>query len=1628
MTKISQVGIAPQQEIKSEHILRILRALSGEVPNTTIDISGSLSSSLIETNGLYINSTIPSPYKGKISIQSLDDNYDYILPRKSGTFAMLSDIGTGGSGSGKTEIPDYSGSFTYSMGDIVTHNGGIFRSEFDFNLDNEPIRSSNTSSWNKVTNFVGNINELQYDTIYNSGDLLYVELDPSSSLPHPYGVIIYINQNNTVVSSTNQTDFLSDLGGIMGGAAPESNINNSYTENDLYFTSNINSNPSAVAPILIPMASTFMVPTPFFYVGEWDSSGNYPQDLFGGGLTDPSSFPPNQEYLVNLYFTIHLVSQSGEFYYNYPSYLQGYVPINNTSSPNGGGLTNYWKLLSEVNESTPLTFYTEQGGYNVGDSYAKIGNLNINSPTPTGGGLIYMPSSPFGPPNNSSSLLVINSNFYSTNADTINFSAQQAYFEVTSDVTPLTFRVYDTIRVENELGGEVNLNFSNISSNHNILFPNDSGILTTKVKAGNDFYQTDASGTIDLTSLVPSPPILQYAQIINLGDIGSNNIEDGFNAHTFIGVEDPVLSINEGYVLVNAIIDGDTVQYLFIGEGGNYGTTGSLIAINEDFALRDIETPISDLFHIAGSNNSDTGIIANTFNQNIIHGGNIKANILVTSGGSDGGFRNSGTNWLTIRGNQGVNFVTGNANSGHFRFNQEPISAYDADRYRWNARFTRPYNDGITETYGGGNYWREFIGIEINDTVDLTGKSSTTEYIALKLNPIIASGETRPTYAIKSLVGDISFDKGLLKLGSYNTTMPETSALSALGVDASGNVVKTSLGSGSGGGGSTDYISNVQVSGSNLEFTGIGNAFTGSVPLPNTEWNEITGNQKDVNLIGFTDGIPFSFTDAGFIYSGPNNLRNLTSDGNNTVVGNLYSTSTWLQAMVSHDSGLTWQSATGFLGTSVTKGSTSGVFINISKSATTTIKRSTNGDVFTEVPGTTGAYTSIATDNYGNWFIKINNSDYKISTDEGITWVDSSLTDSAISSFSAIGDGVWMYSSSTKVYKSIDNGSTWVDIEQPNLVGTSLKASTNLSGSVMAVNGNNNVYISNDYGDTFTTEFLEIGQIYNQVLYNDNQWLVLGSTDVQVPNGKFRMAKLSNDGGNNWVDIYSDFNYNNGADGTPYLIDKGWVIPYANSKVQIQDFTESVRFENIVNEYQINGNPIYPIDKVLDISIPEVQWNQISGSQDDVNLIGFTDGLPEGMVFEKYNNVPFSQYKTISYGNGIYMVVQDEKVYTSLDLNTWNELNDLPPGDYSNVVFFDGDFITLNSDTNTLYNSIDGTTWSSTSIPSGGYYEITTAGDKMFIYSYNYSDPFLVYSDLLTRASVNFTHFGYVYTFKYINSIYIGITYDEAVTSLYTSNDGITWSSPSNIFSISDIYFINNMYIAERDVIAGGSLQQTKKSVDLVTWEDYTALDYNQWDIKMHYDGIGLIALERSGNGMAISKNGTDWEYTTIDADINFNSPILVNDKYVSVNVNPSTKLLSFKYYLETRFENTVNEYQVNGVKIEPINKVLNILIETENNGNSDILTDSSLYLNPTTKILSYNVGEISDRFTWTTGSQTFTLSQIPTDIIYISVQGVLLEDPAQWTEDFPNKTITINDTLDVNDRITVRYKHLINL
>lgn len=94
----------------------------------------------------------------------------------------------------------------------------------------------------------------------------------------------------------------------------------------------------------------------------------------------------------------------------------------------------------------------------------------------------------------------------------------------------------------------------------------------------------------------------------------------------------------------------------------------------------------------------------------------------------------------------------------------------------------------------------------------------------------------------------------------------------------------------------------------------------------------------------------------------------------------------------------------------------------------------------------------------------------------------------------------------------------------------------------------------------------------------------------------------------------------------------------------------------------------------------------------------------------------------------------------------------------------------------------------------------------------------------------------------------------------------------------------------------------------------------------------------------------------------------------------------------------------------------------TPNDGTGDLLRNSQIKANANFTELYNGAGIDSvqrEEFVWTTGAQTFTLSEIPTNVVIVAVNGQVL-DASQYN--LVLDVITITETLDVNDNVIIVY------
>lgn len=359
------------------------------------------------------------------------------------------------------------------------------------------------------------------------------------------------------------------------------------------------------------------------------------------------------------------------------------------------------------------------------------------------------------------------------------------------------------------------------------------GLGGTQILENNiELYSTVGGGLIDITN-DPS------TQFIQLGNAGTSGIVSAFNSHTFTGLENPVQGQDEGYVLIDVIINNTPLQYLFTGIGGSYGVGGTSTAILTDFVLlTDIAGDASTQFIEAGEQgtdvNGDINPIENVFNAlspcntvqaqidgyvivnatiegiptqylfvgtggsygsgctdiavaedfvilepiikpspenqtwnkanqwfgqlnppeiSILNTGNIIHNGIIVGTGlrlpvnlqtTTAGINSIGYGVLPIGANYGIDFTTGNANHGNFIFKQGTVSYITSNTEDNNVISRRNFNGAFVAS----NY--KVSGFKTEDTVNLTSLTNSN-YAAFKASPIITGiGATNKVYSLLS--------------------------------------------------------------------------------------------------------------------------------------------------------------------------------------------------------------------------------------------------------------------------------------------------------------------------------------------------------------------------------------------------------------------------------------------------------------------------------------------------------------------------------------------------------------------------------------------------------------------------------------------------------------------------------------------------------------------------------------------------------------------------------------------------------------------------------------------------------------------------------------------------------------
>ena len=170
-------------------------------------------------------------------------------------------------------------------------------------------------------------------------------------------------------------------------------------------------------------------------------------------------------------------------------------------------------------------------------------------------------------------------------------------------------------------------------------------------------------------------------------------------------------------------------------------------------------------------------------------------------------------------------------------------------------------------------------------------------------------------------------------------------------------------------------------------------------------------------------------------------------------------------------------------------------------------------------------------------------------------------------------------------------------------------------------------------------------------------------------------------------------------------ITQTWAIITSGKDIPILGFKVGDIIEIEFGIYEVDGG---------------VAWNEITGDQDDINLIGFTDGEAGGLSdFVARSASEANFWYSNTYGNGLFVAVSlsgTNRVMTSPDGITWTARSASENNEWQSVTYGNGLFVAVSFDgTNRVMTSPDGITWTARTASEANQWVSITYGNGLFV-------------------------------------------------------------------------------------------------------------------------------------------------------------------------------------------------------------------------------------------------------------------------------------------------------------------------
>ena len=259
-------------------------------------------------------------------------------------------------------------------------------------------------------------------------------------------------------------------------------------------------------------------------------------------------------------------------------------------------------------------------------------------------------------------------------------------------------------------------------------------------------------------------------------------------------------------------------------------------------------------------------------------------------------------------------------------------------------------------------------------------------------------------------------------------------------------------------------------------------------------------------------------------------------------------------------------------------------------------------------------------------------------------------------------------------------------------------------------------------------------------------------------------------------------------------------------------------------------------------------------------------------------------WKSIAYGNGIFVAVTTDTVATSDTGSSWTT-GTIPAGEWRSVAYGNGRFVVVAlSGTNALY-SIDGLSWTPVTIPSGEYRSVVygNAVNAWVTVSANTDKGAVSLDNGTTWSQTTLGEGAEWNSVAFGNGKFVAVSLsDSTLTQTAYSTDGTTWSTGSYIGGCEAITFGSGKFVA----IDGTSSTSSFISTDGINWTPGTLPGAAASWKTVTYGGGIFLATATGSSRAATSDDGIHWTSQTLTSSTDWSAGAYGSGNFIIIAGN----------------------------------------------------------------------------------------------------------------------------------------------